>query len=116
MGYYTKYTLKHNALQNETFILTDIKLSAITEINKLFEEIFQKGFYKDGKWTHQSYERCKWYDHEEDMKKIAKQFPNILFELYGDGEQNGDLWVKYFKGDKFQNCPAKITYDPCLID
>jgi hypothetical protein len=116
MGYYTRYTLKHNAPHKESFILTEIKLSIITQIDKQFEDLFIKGFYKDGKWTHVSFDRHKWYDHEDDMKEIAKQFPSILFELHGEGEENGDLWVKYFKGDKFQHCPAKITYDPCLID
>jgi hypothetical protein len=57
-------------------------------------------------------DRYKWYEHEKDMIALSKEFPDVLFELYGEGEAPGDLWRKYFKGGKIQRCYAKITFDP----
>ncbi|AYK07744.1 hypothetical protein [Brevibacillus laterosporus] len=56
-------------------------------------------------------EPATWYVHEADMVQMSLKFPDILFELTGDGEDTDDLWRKYFKNGKIQRCPAIITYD-----
>lgn len=53
----------------------------------------------------------KWYDHEKDMKQLSLQYPNSVFLLTGEGEENDDIWQKYFKNGKIQSCYAKITFD-----
>ncbi|TXK69930.1 hypothetical protein [Bacillus amyloliquefaciens] len=53
----------------------------------------------------------KWYGHEEDVREVSRQFPDVLITLTGEGEDNGDMWRKYFKGGKMQACHAKITFD-----
>jgi hypothetical protein len=55
---------------------------------------------------------AKWYDHDEDMREVSKQFPDRVITLYGNGEDADDQWYAYFKNGKMQWCPAIITYDP----
>ena len=54
---------------------------------------------------------CKWYAHEEDMRQLSRRFPDLLFTLSGKGEENEDIWVKYFKAGRMQVSHAKITFD-----
>jgi len=54
----------------------------------------------------------KWYDHEEDLKRFSKKYPEELFELYGEGEEAGDLWFLYVKNGKSQRCMGKVVFDP----
>lgn len=56
-------------------------------------------------------ESCKWYDHETDVKRLSALFPGMLFTLNGEGEESGDIWVKYFLDGKVQVCKAKIVFD-----
>lgn len=46
---------------------------------------------------------CKWYKHESDMRRVSLQFPGVLFTLHGQGENSGDVWVKYFLDGKMQH-------------
>jgi hypothetical protein len=46
------------------------------------------------------------------MKKLSEEFPDVLFCLEGKGEENGDLWVAYYKNGKTQMCQSEVTYEP----
>lgn len=61
-------------------------------------------------------EPCKWYEHDDEMKAFSKKYPQYLFTLKGDGEEAGDMWVKYFLDGKVQTAEAKITFDPFDIN
>lgn len=52
-----------------------------------------------------------WYNHETEMLDLSREFKDVVFVLYGEGHNNGDMWYKYFKNGKMQSCPAKITFD-----
>ena len=53
-----------------------------------------------------------WYAHESDIRQISDKFAFVLFKLSGEGESNGDIWAKYFRGGKMQYCHAKIEIPP----
>lgn len=54
----------------------------------------------------------KWYDYVKDMVALSSRFPGVFFKLHGVGEDEGDLWDRYFLGGRMQECPAQITYAP----
>jgi hypothetical protein len=95
MGYCTKFKLKIKNTSPETEEIIWTTIGTMDEAN-----------YALGG------DDCKWYDYEEDMKALSKEFPDALFELSGEGEESGDIWNAYFKNGKWQRCPAKIVFEP----
>ena len=102
MGYNTAYTLKtHNSKYLISDILTEIKAAAL-DFDNLFYAVDGNG---------ETYDSIKWYDHERDIIKLSKLYPDVIFDLYGEGEDNEDIWHKYFLNGKIQRCPARIAFD-----
>lgn len=54
----------------------------------------------------------KWEDHDEDMIRLSRAFPGVLFELQGAGEEDGDLWRTYYLAGRLQHAPAEVRYPP----
>ena len=42
------------------------------------------------------------------MLKLSKLFPTTVFRLRGEGEESGDVWVKFFKNGKVQTEKLKV--------
>jgi len=61
--------------------------------------------------TGDSLESRAWYEHENDMRQLSKRFPDMLFTLSGKGEENEDIWIKYFKAGRMQVSYATISLD-----
>lgn len=107
MGYYTKYTLfvRHNDLDMQAEVLDVIKegisypFQGATGVTD-----------PDGGWGLSVNQACKWYENHKDMIKFSKKYPTILFTLKGEGEESGDLWMKYFKNGKVQMARAQISF------
>lgn len=57
-------------------------------------------------------ESCKWYEWEADIRRLSKQFPDVLFTLSGEGEESGDIWKAYFLGGKMHKEKAVIQVPP----
>lgn len=78
-------------------------------INALLEkyEFANYALDKDGETKNST----KWYEHNENMLDISKEYPEWLFILSGAGEENGDLWKKYYLNGKVQVAKAIINYD-----
>lgn len=111
MGYYTYYNLDVSTVKddNSTSFTTTNEISPL--IRKTLEDevdkmgVFEVGCCEDG-WSGEA----KWYDHEDDMLILSQRFPELLFELSGEGEESGDMWHKYFHNGAIQECYAEIVY------
>jgi hypothetical protein len=100
MGYYTRFNL---SVVEGDLTIQDV-LASVNEDN--FTHLFW-AVEEDG----ESRDESKWYGHEEDMIRLSLLYPDVVFKLHGEGEENDDMYDKYFKNGKMQSCYAKITYD-----
>jgi hypothetical protein len=97
--------LKLDALKNGGKVtVTDLHI--IEKFRETYEYA-KHALAKDGG----PYESCKWYEHEEQLRKFSTKYPNWLFTLEGKGEEAGDLWKKYFVNGKMQLAKAEIVFD-----
>lgn len=106
MGYYTDYCLYARDKRSSSYHLPE---DTVAEIDRVINELdlFEGGDIIDGLWGN-----AKWYYHDEDMIKISRQFPDVLFKLEGNGEEQGDMWITYYCDGRMQHCPASISYPP----
>ncbi len=98
MGYYTRFSLKVHS-DHDVDIIADLRKDEDSYAHHAFDAAGQVN------------DEHKWYDHEDDMKQFSKKYPDVLFELHGEGEETGDIWNKYFMNGKMQKSKAKITFD-----
>jgi hypothetical protein len=96
MGYYTRYKLS-------------VKKGNTDLISEFVSENENAASALDGNGD--SRKSCKWYDHEDELKAFSLKHPEPFFELKGEGEESGDIWVKYIQNGKCQTCKAKIVFD-----
>jgi len=97
MGYYTHHSLEIIEQPAQCSVSILYHMGRITELAGY-------GSLFDG-------EPCKWYDCEDDMLIYSTDHPDTVFALKGEGEDPGDIWIRYFKDGKGQYCPGKITFD-----
>jgi len=102
MGYYSNYSIKIYDGNIESIIeyLENHKEESFTS-NMLYA-LEEFGGYG---------EACKWYDYHKDMIEFSLVFPNVLFELYREGEESGDIEKSYYRNGKSQVCKARIVFE-----
>ena len=98
MGYYTRYSL--SVVEGE---FDGDPEEILDDIHRKREDYYQYGFFED---------EIKWYEHDGDMKEFSKMYPDVVFNLYGEGEEAGDIWSKYYKNGKYQVAKAEIVVEP----
>ena len=101
MGYHTYYSL-------DVTIPKKVKRHNYIELLRNEYKVAQYAFDSNGEFG----DSTKWYNHEKDLKEFSKKHPKVLFTLSGEGEENEDMWKKYFLNGKMQVARAEITFDP----
>lgn len=81
MGYYTNFTISLIEGDEEQYEQMLKELAEKTDYSEIEDEFFN----------------AKWYDCEEDCIEISKKYPDILFQVDGDGEETPDFWSCRFK-------------------
>lgn len=118
MGYMTNYSLEWSGVKPSTKPCQHCDGTGKIAVGDAIQEyVDNEAVLYSGTVTLASVldDSCKWYEHEDDMKRISKEFPEVLFTLHGNGEESGDIWVKYFKNGKMQTSKAEIklaAFDP----
>lgn len=54
----------------------------------------------------------KWSGCDGDMLEVSREFPQVLFSIHGEGDNNGDIWESHYLGGKTYTQPAIITIPP----
>lgn len=114
MGYYTRYALDFvsddkDQIDRAVMDIENLKIDA--ELAKEF------GFQYDWEAEHlydiyvNQADSMTFYSHEEPMLALSKRHPDVICVLSGEGEEAGDIWKKYFKNGKMQECRARIEFD-----
>lgn len=93
MGYYTYYTLTTDSSTPEL----ENEMKKFDFLDKLDEE----------QWAGDA----KWYGWDDDMEKLSKKFPDVLFTIEGRGEDSTDIWGYYYKDGKSYVQTEVIIYD-----
>lgn len=96
MGYYTQYKLSIKVGN------TDLISEFVSENENADHALYENG---------ETRQECKWYDHEQELKSFSANHPETIFQLNGEGEESGDIWIKYFKNGRCQTCKAKLVFD-----
>ena len=100
MGYSTHFYLK------DIIIPKDSKFTKVQIKKDIRKDDWGFGFYEIN-----TEEPRKWYDFKRDMKNFSLKYKDVLFKTYGEGEENGDIWYRYFKNGKMQECFAKVVFE-----
>ena len=108
MGYHSSISLSWKWDEGYPALVNESPDDQIEKAIEKFEElqyIVQEGYGKFRDW-------------DAEIKEMSKLFPEVLFTLYGSGEDDTDLWVAYARNGKIQISEAEITYaphDPALL-
>lgn len=101
MGYETRFKL--TALTNRNYSQRDYL--------KVLAEIDPREFSPEADSFEKEFEESrKWYNYEDDMKKLSLAFSDTYFLLYGVGEEQGDVWKAYFYNGEVQVIKATLTF------
>lgn len=110
MGYYTDHTLYVKNVESHAQF--DELVNALQEM-EIYDYAVTGNDYDAYKKSVTFYccDSVKWYNHDDDMKRISIQFPDMTFMIEGHGEEFGDLWRCYYKNGEQEFCRGEIFFE-----
>ena len=107
MGYITSFNLYGYNSEKE-FI--DQKNMPDSDLEKIFDWIkHNTSSDMQFDWL----DDAKWYSWDEDMTKLSNAYPDVIFELFGDGEETNDVWKAVIYRGKIEQATRK-TFFPAM--
>lgn len=99
MGYYTNYALSWDPPENAIIPNLSKKIAKYIDSVVGCEDANEYDIYIG---------EAKWYNHMDDMYTLSKEFPTVLFHLWGDGDESDDLWEDHWQNGMVHHCCAEI--------
>lgn len=109
MGYYTNYTLNTNTSEDKEREIALWMIDNLEYFDHNKRSYVERSYYPLQALLGE--DSMKWYEHQNDMRKVAGAFPDVKFELYGEGEDREDTWVEYYWDTKFDISIARIVWN-----
>ena len=110
MGYYTDYEMVPNKYNPE-----GLSEDQYLTIDSFIETTKSEGWsYLHDVWRGEG-AGFTWYNHDADMGRLSTTFPDVLFTLWGRGEEADDQWKEYYLNGECQVARGKITYPKCTL-
>lgn len=97
MGYYTNFDI--SVLDDK---ITEDILESLTNITE----------YEFDRTRYGVHICASWGNFEKDMCELSRLYPNKIFIVDGEGEENDDVWKMYWKNGKFQESNRTVIYEP----
>lgn len=111
MGYYTDFELE---IQNVD------KVENIGEsVKELCPDLVDSIEYNSGDAEYEVKSgfvvfNSKWYDRQKEMTALSKRHPELNIRIYCEGE-DGERWVEYYKGGKFEEKGVKTVFEETTL-
>jgi len=99
MGYYTDFTLTAEA--HDPAIACEAIMDFAEHSNYSWDIANNEATLHD----------AKFYDWVEKLEQASKRFPQVLFRLDGNGEENGDIWAAFAHNGVSERAEAKIVIE-----
>jgi hypothetical protein len=70
----------------------------VTEVHDLLlnDELVDGDSTTIGNLINGNVDACHWYNSQEEMTVLSKKYPHYIFDLTGDGEDQGDIWNAFY--------------------
>ena len=82
-----------------------------SDLNKIFDWIKHSSTASDMEFDWLS--DAKWYQWDQDMAKLSLAYPDVIFELLGDGEETDDVWKALIYRGKIEQVTQE-TFFPAM--
>lgn len=100
MGYYTKYDIKITGIDNANQAVKIAQEYDLEQYDVSYDGTTLTAFYEG-----------KWYNWEKESVSLSRNYPRILIEIEGEGEDRDDIWKARIRNGDCETVSAKIVFE-----